>query len=70
MQGAHNQNHMQAMTYRRSAVTDGHGSFARPPFSFTVPTGSDVRVWKISVQVQVNGERGDHVTSSTVGIAD
>jgi hypothetical protein len=70
MQGAHTQNHVQVTTYRRRAVTDGHGSFERPPFSFTIPTGTGVRVWKIAVQVQVNGERGDHAAISTVGMAD
>jgi hypothetical protein len=70
MQGTRTQNHQQVTTYRRRALTDGRGRFQRPPFSFAVPTGTGVQVWKIAVQVQVNGERGDHATISSIGIAD
>lgn len=70
MQGVRNQNHKQFTTLRRAAETDGQGRFQRPPFSFTIPTGPDVRVWRIGVQVQVDGARGDQAATSTVGQAD
>jgi hypothetical protein len=70
MQGARRQNHSRITAYRRRARTDGRGSFARPPFSFVVPTGADVQVWKIAVRVQVTGERNDHAEAEIIGMAD
>jgi hypothetical protein len=70
MQGMRNHNHKQIITQRRHAVTDGHGNFRRPPFSFEVPSGGDMRVWKVGVYVQIHGERGDHAATSTIGVAD
>ncbi len=70
MQGAQNQNHQRIALYHRTGLTDEHGDFRRPTFSFTAPTGSDVRLWFIGVKAEVTGVRGDHASVLVSGVAD
>src|ERR687887_157790 len=49
--------------YRRTATTDAHGSFTRPPLYFRFDTQNP----DIGVRVTVTGARGDHAAYATGG---
>jgi hypothetical protein len=50
--------------YRRHAQTDAHGSFSRPPISFS---GGNNGLFNYRIKATVNGNKGDRATATAQG---